>query len=490
MAMAAKTWTGKWWELGGGGTVWNAMTYDPELDRVYLGTGNGAPWNARIRSPGGGDNLFLCSVVALDAKTGEYVWHYQTTPGETWDYNSAMDMVLADLEIDGRERKVLLHAPKNGFFYVLDRETGKLLSAEKIAKVTWAEKIDLATGRPVENPAARFEKEGVVVFPDNIGAHSWHPMAFSPKTNLAYVPARESAQFYSDRGVDLAHWRHRPGMYYGTGLSPTDAPPPGALPAPTASLLAWDPVKQREVWRVPVPGSFAGGVLTTAGGLVFAADGDGRLVAYDDATGAKLWSGELGVGSVAPPITYTVDGRQYVSILAGWFGAPAAIGEAAARFGWVGRDQPRRLVTFVLDGKGRLPRPPLREHPVPLEAPEFALDAAKAEKGAALYDTNCVTCHGVGVVAGGTAPDLRASSVPLSAEAFARIVKHGDLAALGMPRFDWLKDDELDALRHFLRRRAREGLAMEGAKAAGDTRAEDATKVEDATKAAEPAKGR
>ncbi|MFO0688100.1 MAG: PQQ-dependent dehydrogenase, methanol/ethanol family [Myxococcota bacterium] len=466
MAMAARTWTGEWWKLGGGGTVWNAMTYDPELDRVYLGTGNGAPWNQKIRSPGGGDNLFLCSVVALDAKTGAYVWHYQTTPGETWDYNSAMDMVLAELELEGRRRKVLLHAPKNGFFYVLDRETGRLISAEKIAKVTWAERVDLATGRPVENPEARFAKAGVVVSPDNVGAHSWHPMAFSPQTALAYVPVRESAHFYSDRGVDLARWRHEPGMVYGTGLSPTDTPPPGVIPAATSALLAWNPATQREAWRVPTPGGFGGGLLATAGGLVFQADAEGRLNAYDARDGRKLWSADLGVGSLAAPITYTVDGRQHVSVLAGWFGAAAAVGESAARFGWIGRDQPRRLLTFVLDGKARLPRPALHARPRPLEAPEFEVDPAKAERGQGIFFGNCVTCHGIDAVAGGVAPDLRASAVPLSAEAFDAIVRSGGLAARGMPRFDWLAPEELDAIRHYLRQRARASLAAEAAEAA------------------------
>ena len=175
MEMAAKTWNGQWWKFGGGGTVWNAMTYDPEFNRIYLGTGNGFPWNQRIRSPGGGDNLFMCSVVALNADTGEYVWHYQTTPGEAWDYNSSMDMVLATLEIDGKPRKVLLHAPKNGFFYVLDRENGKLISAEKIGKVTWAERVDLKTGRPVEVPGARYEHGGVLLWPSPSGVHNWPP---------------------------------------------------------------------------------------------------------------------------------------------------------------------------------------------------------------------------------------------------------------------------------------------------------------------------
>ncbi|MBY0398593.1 MAG: PQQ-binding-like beta-propeller repeat protein, partial [Thermoleophilia bacterium] len=477
MAMAARTWMGEWWKLGGGGTVWNAMTYDPELDRVYLGTGNGAPWNQKIRSPGGGDNLFLCSVVALDASTGEYVWHYQTTPGETWDYNSAMDMVLAELELDGRRRKVLLHAPKNGFFYVLDRETGKLISAEKIARVTWAERIDLETGRPVENPEARFPKQGVVVSPDNGGAHGWHPMAFSPQTGLAYVPVRESAQFYSDRGVDLARWRHEPGMNYSTGLSATDTPPPGAVPPPTSALLAWNPATQREAWRVPTPGAFGGGVLTTAGGLVLQADAEGQLNAYDALDGRLLWSGGLGVGSLAAPITYTVDGRQHVSILAGWFGASAAFGHSTARFGWVGREQPRRLLTFVLDGKARLPRPPLRVRPRPLEAPEFTIDPAKAARGAGVFGANCVTCHGLDAVAGGFAPDLRASAVPLSAETFEAIVRRGALAARGMPGFDWLGGEELDAMRHYLRQRARESLAVEKVEKANKTEKAKAEEV-------------
>ncbi|MBK7948376.1 MAG: PQQ-dependent dehydrogenase, methanol/ethanol family [Deltaproteobacteria bacterium] len=458
MAMAARTWKGEWWKHGGGGTVWNAITYDPELDRIYLGTGNGAPWNQKIRSPGGGDNLFLCSVVALDADTGEYVWHYQTTPGETWDYNSAMDMVLAELELEGRRRKVLLHAPKNGFFYVLDRETGKLISAEKIARVTWAERIDLASGRPVEHPEARFAKGGALVAPDNGGAHSWHPMAFSPATGLAYVPVRESQQYYSDRDVDLARWQHPPGMIFSTGLSSTDAPPPGAITAPTSALLAWNPATQREAWRVPTPGGFGGGVLTTAGGLVFQADAAGRLNAYDDATGKSLWSSDLGVGTLAPPITYTVDGRQHVSILAGFFGGPTALGAPAARFGWVGREQPRRLVTFVLDGQGRLPRPSRQAQALPLAAPEFVVDPKKVERGARTFGANCVNCHGVDAVAGGAAPDLRASPIPLSLEAFDEIVRGGSLAIRGMPRFDWIEREDLDAMRHYLRQRARDSL--------------------------------
>ncbi|CAB1367655.1 PQQ-dependent dehydrogenase, methanol/ethanol family [Denitratisoma oestradiolicum] len=458
MAMAAQTWTGEWWKHGGGGTVWNAMTYDPEFNRIYLGTGNGAPWNQKIRSPGGGDNLFLCSVVALDADTGEYVWHYQTNPGETWDYNSAMDMVLADLTIEGKQRKVMLHAPKNGFFYVIDRENGKLISAEKIVKATWAEKIDIASGRPVENLAARYPKGGARVSPANQGAHSWHPMAFNPGTGLAYIPVRESEDFYSDQGVDTKHWKHPPGMVFSTGLAPGAAPADGPLMEPTSALLAWNPRTQQQAWRVPTPGEYSGGVLTTAGKLVFQGDAGGKLNAYDAERGTRLWAADLGVGTLSPPITYTMNGRQYVSVLAGWMGGSTVYGKRSAEAGWVGREQPRRLLTFVLDGNGALPRPPQHTRPTPVDDPAFVVDAAKAKHGAMAFALNCLTCHGMNAIAGGYAPDLRASPIPLSLEAMDGIVRQGGLAQRGMPPFADLSREDVDAIRHYLRQRAREDL--------------------------------
>ncbi len=210
MEMAAKTWTGEWWKFGGGGTAWNAMTYDPELNRIYIGTGNGGPWNRKLRSPGGGDNLFLCSVVALDADTGEYIWHYQTTPGESWDFTSTMDIVMATIPVDGKPRKVLLHAPKNGFFYVLDRQSGKLISAEKLGKVTWAKGIDMATGRPIEVPGVRYEDGEALMWPGSGGVHNWQPMSFSPDTGLTYVPVHEMPGYYNDKGFDAKDLRHGP----------------------------------------------------------------------------------------------------------------------------------------------------------------------------------------------------------------------------------------------------------------------------------------
>ena len=242
MEMAAKTWTGEWWKYGGGGTVWNAMTYDPEFNRLYIGTGNGDPWNWKIRSPGGGDNLFLCSVVALNADTGEYVWHYQTTPGDSWDYNSAMDMTLATLNIGGAPRKVILHAPKNGFFYVIDRENGKLISAEKLGTVTWATKVDMATGKPVLTPNARYENGPVTLWPSFQGVHNLYPQSFSPKTGLVYVPTIEMpAQFGGD--VDYKNWQPLPSSIQYTGFPTAD----GDVPADAGKsfLVAWDPVKQR-----------------------------------------------------------------------------------------------------------------------------------------------------------------------------------------------------------------------------------------------------
>ena len=450
MEEAAKTWSGEWWKYGAGGTVWNAMTYDPEYNRIYLGTGNGSPWNAQLRNPGGGDSLYLCSVVALDATTGEYVWHYQTTPNETWDFNSTMDMVSATIEIEGKPRKVLMHAPKNGFFYVLDRETGKLISAEKIGKVTWAEKIDMATGRPVEVRGARYENGPALTWPGSGGTHNWHPMAFSPDTGLVYIPAREMAGFYDGEGRKPGKWQMTPGDVMGLKGFFDDIP----TSAGSTSLLAWNPVTQKEAWRNPTPGATAGGVIATHGGLVFQGLADGRFVATDAVSGKELWSYQMGVGTQAPPLTYSVDGKQYVTILAGWGGAPSLLGSLSAQHGWVGRQYPRRMLTFALDGNASLPPSPAPVAKVePLAAPDFKVDPVLAEKGKHVY-MGCVICHGSAAVAGGYAPDLRASPVPLSHEAFKAIVQGGALESRGMPKFEEFTDEDITALQHYLRERA------------------------------------
>jgi quinohemoprotein ethanol dehydrogenase len=456
MAMAARTWNGEWWKHGGGGTVWNAMTYDPEYNRVYLGTGNGSPWNQKLRSPGGGDNLFLSSVVALDADSGEYIWHYQTNPGETWDYNSAMDMVLASVTIDDKPRKVLLHAPKNGFFYVIDRDSGKLISAEKIVKVSWAERIDLATGRPVETPNARYQSGETLIWPGTLGAHNWPPMAYNPGLGLAYIPVREMPGYYNDRGIDPERWNAATGPVTGINFPAADA----AEDAGTSALLAWNPLTQREAWRMPTPGFWNGGVLSTAGDLVFQGQADGRFIARDARTGEVLWSFDLGVGTIAPPITYTVGGKQYLTLLAGWTGGPMLLGSLEAQHGWVGREYPRRLLSFALDADARLPASPPPARPVPIVEAGFVIDAEVRARGEALYLLHCGVCHGATAVAGGYVPDLRASRMALSPVAFATVVRDGSLLLRGMPQFGELSDAELDSLRHYIRARASETSAQ------------------------------
>ena len=450
MEAAAKTWTGQWWKYGGGGTAWNAMTYDPEFNRVYIGTGNGSPWNAKLRSPEGGDNLYLCSVVALDADTGEYLWHYQTTPGETWDFNSTMDIVLATAEIDGQPRKVLMHAPKNGFFYVIDRQTGKLISAEKLGKVTWAERVDMSTGRPIEIKGSRYEDGEALIWPGSGGMHNWQPMSYSPDTRLAYIPVRELPGYYNDEGRKASTWTMTPGDVLGLKGFFDDVP----KNAGSSSLLAWDPVQQKKAWSVETPGATSGGVLSTRGGLVFQGRADGKFQAHDASTGETLWSSDMGVGTQAPPITYEVDGKQYVSVLAGWAGGQMLLGTLSAQHGWVGREHPRRLLTYVLDGEATLPPTAAPSFAKPIDDPAMQLDPAMVAKGRELY-SSCVICHGVSAVAGGYAPDLRASPIPLSADAFKAVVQGGGLEARGMPRFEELSDDDLTAIRHYIRERSR-----------------------------------
>jgi quinohemoprotein ethanol dehydrogenase len=455
MRMAAETWTGEWWLHGGGGNAWHGFTYDPRLDQLYIGTGNGSPWNRKIRSPGGGDNLFLSSIVALDPDTGEYLWHYQTSPGETWDFNSNMDIVLADLEIEGRAREVILHAPKNGFFYVIDRRNGELISAEPFVETTWATHVDLDTGRPVEVPGARYETGPAIVAPTPLGGHAWHAMSFNPETGLAYYPAIHLSMRFSDAGIDLDSWRST-NWLGGTGVSWTFAGTSG--PGGAASTLqAWDPVRQELAWEVPLPGIYSPGTLTTAGNLVFQGRLDGALVAYAADTGQELWSIDLGLGVSAPPISYSVDGRQYVALLVGWGGAMAGLGGgASANYGWAYGMHTRMLVAFSLEGTATLPvqQPPYVPEPI---AAEFDIDPALSGQGAAVFGL-CANCHGPGAVSAGMAPDLRASPTVLDAELFRRIVRDGARSGQGMPRYEELSDELLEALRHYIRQRAEAAL--------------------------------
>jgi len=448
MAMAAETWTGSWWEHGGGGNAWHGFTYDPEFDVVYIGTGNGSPWNRRIRSPGGGDNLFLSSIVALDADTGEYRWHYQTTPGESWDFNSNMDIVLADIEVDGRPIKAILHAPKNGFFYVIDRSTGRLVSAEPFARVTWAMRIDPESGRPVETPDARYADGEAEIWPSAHGAHSWQAMSYNPMTGLVYLPTMNMGGRFVEMGLDDS-WRIED-FVGGTGVGLFEILVPDDIPA--GLLQAWDPVEQRAAWVVPQQHPWNAGTLTTAGNLVFQGRHDGIFVAYDAGTGEQLWSYDLGLGISAPPITYRLNDRQYVALLVGYGGSyTMGFTPGLPDEGWAYGVQTRRLVAFALDGDVTPPPQPPPYKPVPLVFADFEIDESLLMQGATLYGTYCGVCHGGGAVANAMAPDLRASAVPLDAAGFADVVREGARVNRGMPPFAAFTDDELKAMRHYLR---------------------------------------
>ena len=315
MRAAAETWTGEWWVAGGGGTVWDAIVVDPGANLVYLGTGNGSPWNRDHRSPGGGDNLYLSAIVAVDPDDGSIAWHYQTTPGDDWDYTATQPLMLLDLEIGGRERQVIVQAPKNGFFYVVDRLTGELISAEPFTDdLTWATAVDLATGRPVETPEARYGMtgKGVYLAPGPRGAHNWHPMSWSPRTGLVYLPATNNNYYYEmEDAFDYQEGIWNTGTVRGTGSTRPERP---SLQGPNNVLLAWDPAENREEWRIPAAAGH-GGTMATAGDLVFWGTG-ARLAALDARTGVELWSANVGAGT-ASPVTYEVDGTQYVSIAAG-----------------------------------------------------------------------------------------------------------------------------------------------------------------------------
>ena len=448
--MAAKTWSGDWWKYGGGGSVWNAITYDKANDQILIGTGNGAPWNHKIRSMGKGDNLFVCSIVALDAKTGKYKWHYQVNPGESWDFNAAMDMELADLVIDGKPRQVVMTAPKNGFFYVIDRKDGKLISAEPFVDVTWAKGIDIKSGRPIENPGVRYESGKTTFRPTPLGAHSWMPMAYNPQTKLTYIPAIDLQATFDDTGITRENFEFAGGM----GLSPgvgysIDA----GGKSVTGWLIAWDPVAQKARWKLPMETHGNGGIMTTAGQLVFQGRPDGGFSAYDATNGKRVWNFDARAGVVAPPISYRHKGRQYVTVVAGIGTSVGLFGPMFAQYGIDYRTQARRVLTFAIGGKEQLPpRTPYRA--TAFNDPDFKLDPALAERGEGIFGGRCAVCHGTGAIAGGTAPDLRGSAAVADPDTFRQIVKEGALVANGMPQFGEFHPDQIEALRHYLRSRA------------------------------------
>jgi len=442
LAAALPTWRGgEWWKVGGGGTVWDSLAYDPELDLLYVGTGNGGPWTPRLRSRG--DNLYLSSILALRPDTGELIWHYQTTPGDQWDYTATQHMILAELEIGGRARRVLMQAPKNGFFYVLDRATGELLSAAPYVPVTWAERVDLATGRPVETAAARYAQSPSVISPGPVGGHNWQPMSFHPGTGLVYIPALEMPFAFRDDPDFVL----RPNAM-NAGVDPLA----GAMSMVAggrigAALIAWDPVRQRVAWRVEHPHVVNGGTLATAGDLVFQGTGRGTLAAYRATDGERLFEVRTGTGVIAPPITYRARGEQYVAVLAG-LGGGLALASADPPPDTLASGNAGHVLAWKLGGTAALPEAaPWRPAPLaPIDAP---VDAARAARGQGTFFRYCASCHGPAAIGGGTLPDLRRSS-PAVYDGLADILLSGSRLARGMPRFNYLGPEDVADLRAYL----------------------------------------
>jgi len=447
MEKALETWNGEWWKYGGGGTVWDAMAYDPELNLLYIGTGNGSPWSQQYRSPGGGDNLYLSSILALNPDEGSLVWYYQTTPGDSWDFTATQHMILADLSLDGENRKVLMQAPKNGFFYVLDRETGELISAEPYVYVNWATHVDLETGRPVETDFSRYDKFNAVISPNYHGGHNWQPMAYSPETGLVYIPAMRNSHLYGTNPTwefGKSGYSVSTGWNTGTGFDPSKPVRYDSL-APASSsgmLMAWDPVANEIRWLVEHKYRWNAGVLATAGGLVFQGNAEGNIVAYSADSGDLLWQSSVGSGSIASPITYLVDGKQYVSLAVGWGGASGQTTKITDQV------YPGTIYTFAIGGNAS---PPVYPDPPPKRLIDrgVTVEGSLLESGGNLYSQNCSRCHGRVGGGGGALPDLAYSSERIH-DNFLYIVK-GSFESLGMPDFTGkLTDEDIGLIQQYI----------------------------------------
>ena len=440
----------RYWDVGGGGTVWDAFSYDPDLDLVYFGTGNATAWSRAVRSPGGGDNLYTACIIAIKADTGEVAWHFQTTASDSWDFDATADLTLADIDVNGQPRKVVMQANKNGFFYVLDRQTGEFLTGKPFVPINWASGLD-AKGRAIENASGNYANKPAFVMPAPAGGHNWQPMSFNPESKIVFIPAQDSVQpFVNARNGDIHLGGWNTGVDLGGVAKIAEAAAASGAPAPprVGELLAWDTVNQKEVWRVKHPTFWNGGTLVTAGNLVFQGLGDGTFNAWSADKGEKVWSIDTHTGIIAPPVTYTVDGEQYVAVLAGWGGSQVAFGpDPAAPIAQYGNNG--KIFVFKLGGANKIEinkvdRPPMTQPPA---------DTASADliaHGNQMFHRNCAVCHGFLTFSGGILPDLKAS-VPEVMARYKEIVLGGELKDRGMASFaDLLKPEDVEAIHAYV----------------------------------------
>ena len=455
MEAAAKTWGADFTKAGGGGgTAWNGITFDADLNRIYIGAGNAGAYDPLIRDPGSkGDNLYTSSIVAVDADTGKYVWHYQENPRDSWDYKATPNIQTATLNIDGKPRKVIMHAPTNGLFYLIDRETGKLINQPgKTTLVNWVKDIDMKTGRPNEEPNIRYETGLTEIWPGTIGGHNWQAMSYSPRTGLVYIPIQQIGARFSKRGDASENAFNVMGLLL-EPIKQKDGDGHGFL-------VAWDPVAQKEAWRVKNDNLWNGGTLATAGGLVFQGTAEGTFNAYNAKSGERVWQFNAGLGIVGAPMSFSLNGKQYVSILVGYGGTTAAYGDFM-NVGWKYGVQPRRLLTFAIGGTAKLeatPGPDMKVHAV--DDPAYVINEADVVAGKQLA-VSCAACHGIALQATGTpGPDLRESAIALQLDSLTQLLKTGPLMDRGMPKFDKLTDVQIRQIHAYIRAKAREQLGL------------------------------
>lgn len=456
--VANVTWgdEGNWKESGGGGTVWDSIVYDKVNDLIIFGVGNGSPWNQRLRDPSAKDNLFLSSIVAVKPDTGEYVWHFQTTPGDNWDYTATQSIILADLPVGegGASKRVVMQAPKNGFFYVLDAATGKFVSGNNYVPQNWTTGLD-ENGRPIENPDARYSDVPFLQTPGPLGGHNWQPMAFNPELNLAYIPAQEIPQAYATDPLFVSNpgnWNTGADFSAGVPVDPSPAMFKAMRAGLKGRLVAWDPIKQEPRWTVEHNNAWNGGILTTAGGLVFQGQLEGVFSAYNAATGEKVWSHELKSGGASGPGTFEIDGEQYVTITTGWgsaFGLAAGFGYDEKVPSVLGK-----VVTFKLGGTAEIPDHNMAAIDRTPKAESFGTDEQIA-KGNVAFARNCAVCHGPLAVSSGVLPDIRWSAMTADSESWTSVLVDGSLKANGMVSFsNVLTEEEIENIRAYVVKQA------------------------------------